>query len=387
MGNGYRGGVVREGILREPVDLENAKERMRDWLLDSAIQIPDGPHRGAIAGWLDDKGKPAFAYGEITGYYLTCTAFMLLSRGDDARIRQRAERAAAWLRESCTCGLLPESRCYSGCRQHDWRNSAYFSFDLAMMIRGISNAAGFFGVDAFGEAGKAVLQRLGELVAEDGSLLTHAPVREETCVLPVKWSTVPGPFQVKTAAAILSCSEDAVPAGVRSAAEASFARWRGYFDEHPPSGDLHPLFYFMEGMVLLGLSRSDEEALKSAAKVFEFVMRSQKANGALPAQLGDASAPERSDVVAQALRMGCILMDLGLLGNSESEVAQRLGALARCLSRFIDRRGAVSFFEIGGGNQEYWNAWCAMFSYQACCFYECLERGRKLPENWMSLIV
>jgi hypothetical protein len=64
------------------------------WLLTSNIQIPDGPERGGVAGWLTDDGQPAFVYMEATGYYLTSMAFHVVARlGDEDAAARSAERA------------------------------------------------------------------------------------------------------------------------------------------------------------------------------------------------------------------------------------------------------------------------------------------------------
>ena len=67
---------------------------IRNWLLTSNVQIPEGPQKGGVAGWLDEKGYPAFVYAEATGYYLTGMAFMLaVSRTDENAVLNHAYRA------------------------------------------------------------------------------------------------------------------------------------------------------------------------------------------------------------------------------------------------------------------------------------------------------
>ena len=71
-------------------------EGLRDWLLHAPIQPEDGEHRGAVAGWLDEDHRPAFLYGEVTGYYLTCGGFMARDAGSEL-LRQRLDAAESWL--------------------------------------------------------------------------------------------------------------------------------------------------------------------------------------------------------------------------------------------------------------------------------------------------
>ncbi|MGH7111739.1 MAG: hypothetical protein ACREFK_15080, partial [Stellaceae bacterium] len=54
-----------------PAEISARARRIEEWLLSPAIQVQSGPHTGAIAGWLESDGRPSFAYGEITGYWLS----------------------------------------------------------------------------------------------------------------------------------------------------------------------------------------------------------------------------------------------------------------------------------------------------------------------------
>src|SRR5438093_555477 len=115
--------------------------RIESWLLDSCIQIPDGPQRGGVAGWLDWLGKPAFVYPEITGYYLTWLAFLKIASPDQLdRIRSRAGAALGWLASWLESDRLPPTRIYLLPETEDWRNRVTFSFDLAMLWRGVRAA-------------------------------------------------------------------------------------------------------------------------------------------------------------------------------------------------------------------------------------------------------
>src|SRR5487761_82549 len=54
-----------------PDEISAKAKQIEEWLLSPAIQVASGPHAGAIAGWVEADGSPSFAYGEITGYWLT----------------------------------------------------------------------------------------------------------------------------------------------------------------------------------------------------------------------------------------------------------------------------------------------------------------------------
>src|ERR1700675_4581933 len=81
-------------------------KRIGTWLIHGGAQMQTGPHAGAVAGWLNESGEPAFWYPAITGYYLTCLAFMKEVGHFDAALSSNANRAVEWLR-LIFCGTDP----------------------------------------------------------------------------------------------------------------------------------------------------------------------------------------------------------------------------------------------------------------------------------------
>ena len=87
---------------------------------------------GAVAGVVDDD-RPRYWYPEIAGYYLSYLA--TLDCAD-----QRAARIVGWLRRWWSApGSARETRIAAPGRTagEDWRNRWLFSFDLAMIVRGL----------------------------------------------------------------------------------------------------------------------------------------------------------------------------------------------------------------------------------------------------------
>src|SRR3989442_3482845 len=106
-----------------------------DWLLHSNVRIRSGRHAGAIAGWLNEHGEPEFAYPEIAGYYLSWLAFAG-RLGRELDVRQTATAVVHWVDTVTSTDHPPATRYYFvDCE--DWRNSATFTFDLAMLCRGL----------------------------------------------------------------------------------------------------------------------------------------------------------------------------------------------------------------------------------------------------------
>lgn len=348
------------------------------WLLGSSIQLRDGEDRGGVAGWLTAGSRPEFVYMEITGYYLTCLAF-LARWSPELRpaATERAAMALGWLRRHTTEGRLPPTRKYLGSEPvTDWRNAAVFSFDIGMVVRGLLAAA-----DLTGEAAGADLLhlyscRLLAFGGADGTLRSHVPIDGSALAnhLPNTWSTKPGGYHLKAVAAI-----GLLPAGLRSPelvqlSRLTFARWRDCTARCSAAADLHPMLYYLEGLLDFALRAGDARILSDIEAQWMHMLGLQAPDGSLRSKFGGPSADVRSDVVAQALRLGTLLRQLGYLPGSEW--AHRLGSLAAALATFIGADGAVAFRSpsraMAAPTQ--WNAWCAMFAYQALTLYA--ELGR-----------
>jgi hypothetical protein len=374
---------------------QNAAASIKDWLL-SAAQIQQGPHRGAIVGGLDQDNRPNYAYGEITGYYLTFLAFLAATGAPRAGLERHAAGALDWIARSYADGRVPPTRAYLAGELADWRNHLIFSFDLAMILRGLhlASAAGLVDPVTCASAADAVSKTLVRCIGPDGALLSHIPRTAASERPEVKWSTTQGPFQLKTAAAIGSARFAGLPAELQASARTTFNRWRHHVQGDAVTDELHPLLYSLEGLAISALEGGDAGDLRHAAVVFGAVVR-QVARG-LTEACGRTAADVRSDVLAQLVRLGCILRRTGALSAGDWDV--HANALSHGLLHFMDADGAVCFNRpapAAGGPSQIRpvkpaltkNTWCAMFAFQA--FYFMSHRagdGAPAPEP-LSLIV
>jgi hypothetical protein len=338
-------------------------ERIEAWLLGDGPQVAAGRHAGAIAGWLNDDGTPAFLYPEITGYFLTWLSFVAAVRPE--RRREAAERAAcavAWLAHLHENGDPPATR-LAGHR--DWRSTTVFSFDVAMVLRGLGCALALVGAPA-----EALLRRLAARFpgwfGGAGVLQAHLALGAGV-TLPDRWATRPGIHHVKGACALLLLPPEVLAPATRELAERTVEHWRSAAVD-PGAGDpeLHPALYCLEGLFLLALTRDDAALARAAARGYAaLIQRAQRADGSLPAALDRPAAPARSDVLAQALRLGLLLRARGLLGGPRP--AQRLAALSDALRGFVTARGSVLF---SPNPPRHHNVWAAMFAHQALTLAE-----------------
>ena len=136
----------------------------------------------------------------------------------------------------------------------------------------------------------------------------------------------------------------------------TIAHWEAALLEGWPCAELHPLLYGLEGLILSG------QSLDSVEQIYRRLLALQTADGSLPA-LVDGSGGVRSDVLAQALRIGALLRGADRLPGDDW--TRRLDALAAALLRHVRPDGGVLF----ATDQDVANAWCAMFTHQALLLY------------------
>ncbi len=355
--------------------------RIQKWLLGDQVQQTAGPHEGSVPGWLTEDGKPEFLYPEITGYYLTWLAFLSAGDGVSSGIERRASAAISWLTRQFTGHSVPDTRIYpAGNKISDWRNSGIFAFDLAMTARGLVEAR-----DICGDiGGNTLLNRLSDLLllfCPPGRAMESFIVRAGHGgeILPQSWSALPGPHQAKTAAAVLLAARGtALPLRLREAASRRYKECRDYEHPVPPGSELHPMFYWIEGLILAAVHGLDPDAWDTAASVFRKLVKSEG-----PALNPYQPRLMRSDVLAQALRIGCVLKGEGKLRGLEWD--SFLLRMAASLSDFVDEDGTVRFSTDPSSRQL--NVWSAIFAHQALCFFEIVADGRRLETDWIRLLV
>ncbi len=323
-------------------------DRIASWLLSSGIQIQAGPEAGAVAGWLNVEGEPAFAYTEITGYYLSCMAFMRKVGRSEPNVALNVNRAVTWLHAKCTNGDAPLTRYYLQQGVADWRNEAVFSFDLAIVLRGLASVKGLVPERMRQDTVAALRRYFCRFVSSDRQLVPY--IHRTDKLLPDRWSTRPGPYQLKTAAALL-CSGDGQEEELKQASLNMYERWRAPF--FPRSDELHAALYAVEGLILFG-ARGCDEAWKAAADQYE--------------RCAEQFTYVRSDVVAQALRAGCVLQSRGLLPRRGWD--ERISKLADALAGFVGQDGAVLYSDPSVSSVPHLNACSAIFAYQAFTFYQ-----------------
>ncbi|MEO6566095.1 MAG: hypothetical protein ABIO63_08670 [Casimicrobiaceae bacterium] len=340
--------------------------RLAGWLLRGPAQLADGPHAGAVLGSIAVHGGARYCYPEITGYWLQWLAWRSRRAGSVATYTPHAEAAQRWLGVWLDSGSPLPMRLHLVGDVEDWRNRTEFCFDLAMVLRGLGAAvaAGLL-VPAPRVIG-GVVAALEGLIADDG-MFDACRTAAAGITLPLRWSTQRGGFLAKAAAGITSAAH--LP-GVRpSLIHAAEATWRASLDAalHSPHDELHPQFYAFEGILSRPHHPSTVAALPAIAAAVDALLDLQRDGGAyaatLPERRSAADAdeqPARVDVLAQALRIACLVQqwlpawvpDRAALTRIRTLLAARVrpdGSLPFALNEAVP----VS------------NVWAAMFADQA----------------------
>jgi len=333
--------------------------RLVTWLLSDEVQLAEGPEAGGVLGWFDGEASGRFVYPEVTGYYLTFLSFLRAHGWPAVDLPYRARQAAGWLYRRFRQQSLPATRLYvSEPAVPDWRNNFSFSFDLAMIWRGIAMARQLAGPAHSGLLQSSLERRLFDLCSPEGGLLASVPIKPGPAV--ESWSTHPGAFQLKSAAALL-CSGTGPPSELRRPAELTREQFRGWMPNGGERELLHPCLYFVEGALLLGAA-GDDRLLRQAAAVLERLVRT-----AIEPLTDDALTGLRSDVLAQTLRSGCLLEAGGYLHWAAWH--SLLPKLAAALCQYCDAEGRIYFQRDVAGRRRHVNVWSGLFAAQALIWY------------------
>lgn len=335
-----------------------AGERIAWWLLHGPAQLRDGPHAGAVAGALDAQMRPDYAYPESTGYFLQWLAWRARRNGDVARLAPRAQAAQAWLGRWLKSDPLL-TRVPLGAARDDWRNRTSFTFDLAMALRGLGAAAAGKLLRPEPAVVRGLSLQLSRLVREDG--LFDACLTPRDNPLPARWSTRRGGFLAKAAAGILRAGGQLseIPDDVLQAARTTFSaalRWA----VNAPHDDVHPLLYSYEGMLILAGHEEVRPILPRLNAGFDALLQEMQQVGSVAETHGLPVGLQRTDVLAQVVRMG------DLLGKRTGGRAVSSVALAHLRQRLVEAirpDGAVPFAL--GSEPSLSNVWAAMFASQA----------------------
>ncbi len=301
--------VTAMPLASTPID----DNHLAHWLLRGPAQLADGPHAGAVLGSVAVHDSAMYGYPEITGYWLQWLAWRSRRAGSVATFAPHAAAAQRWLGVWLASGSPLPMRLHLDRDVDDWRNRTEFCFDLAMVLRGLGAAVEAGLLVPAPRVSSGVAAALERLIAADGmfdACGAAAPGR----TLPVRWSTQRGGFLAKAAAGVIAAGH--LPGVSPSLVDAAEATWRASLDAalHSPHDELHPQLYAFEGILCRPQHPTTMAALPKIAAAVDALLDLQRHGGATDATLPERRSaaamddqPARVDVLAQALRIACLL--------------------------------------------------------------------------------
>lgn len=363
----------------------------KGWLLNSGIQNIDKDEKinGGFNSWYDitDKSYP-FIYSEITGYAITTLLYLNKIRGEKILVK-RAILAANWLIKNAfhRCGGVKTRYYYdksSAPLSYSFEGEIIYIFDNGMVLFGLLNLFRETGGAKYLDAAKKIANFLIKSQKQNGLFYATYNAQTNEFEDPLqKWSTQSGSYHAKLALSLLGFY-DIVKKGVYKERAKKicyralkFQNKNGRFITFRDSAGthLHPHSYSAEGLLYAGIKLNKERFIVSAAKACKWALNYQLDNGGLPSLFIDGKFVfhERSDVLAQILRLGMILCQLERL---DEEYIVKLKKLKRRLCSFQylgnknkDQIGGF-FYGFENNRLNHLNSWCTMFALQAINMYE-----------------
>jgi len=352
----------------------NLADSIADWMTSSGIQSADG----GVHAWYDmTTNKHSYLYSEITGYAITSFLYLYKLYNRDEYIK-RAENAAEWIIKNALsdCGGV-KTRYFTDEDTVDEHTSFsggnIFSFDTAMVLYGFANLYKITGEQRYLDYAKKTADFLIDTMQQtNGSFV--AIYNEKKGIVPnstKKWSTQSGSFHTKNALGLVVMYEITHDEKYKEASlkicdfALSKQEENGRFitDTASLCTHLHPHCYTIEGLSFVGATFGIEKYIKAAEKATYWALSRTDESG-----INEVYYPgtdsfsdfQRSDVLAQVLRMGLLFV--------KDASVDHLAEVLLSYRSDQDKDGEKDGF-FYGKSHEHVNFWCTMFAFQALALY------------------
>lgn len=368
-------------------------DRAVSWLLGSGIQHLKGQEkfRGGVAAWyeLDERRYP-FLYSEITGYALT--AFLFLHRLKPRKeLIRGASLAARWLlRHAFNKDGGVKTRLYLAkdyvSPNYSFDQGRVYAFDAAMVGYGLLQFFKVSGEEAYRKAFERSLEFLVcRMRKKDGTFYPYFDPRSGRCGEDFeKWSDQGGSFHAKLALFLIDAYRLTKEEAYRryalqlldAARKTQMRDGRFITGKKDGSTHLHPHAYTLEGLLYGGVHLGRKEYVDAALRGLEWTFGGVSADGSVSSLYGGGtfSHHERSDIVAQVLRIASILYAL-----RPRELQSRLLILERIKNHLLlfqyhgdtNQTGGFLYGSATDGLlRAHLNSWATMFAVQGLWMHE-----------------
>jgi hypothetical protein len=341
--------------------------RLEQWLISADVVLTAPRHvAGGVINYREADGMWDGVYPEICGYYLQFLAHASTGSSGTPH-REIAARVVRWLdAEGGEGAPLTLYRRIEDLGAVDWRNRCLFSFDLAIILRGLTMAEarwpGILPVGMVARYGGSAAR-----IVERGRLASHH-LRDgrEDVAIPMKWSTTRDVHHVKSAAALASLGQPSLDAIAQETARDEGALLEQQRQQR--MRELHPFLYSIEGWLMFWAQTNDAQCLHRAGASFAYLCSEfDRETADLPPSAGARQATVRADVLAQALRAGVILEAAAALDPTALEIWHAMAPrLHRNLAGRLSPHGGVEFDMVRRDR----NSWASMFAWQAFAVWD-----------------
>lgn len=355
------------------------------WINTSGIQSEEG----GFYAWYDaTKDEYSYLYSEITGYGVTTLLFLYRLYGDEIFLR-KAEKAGQWIIEKALhpCGGVRTRLYHSKVKAnplYSFSEENIFSFDTGMVLYGMINLYHTTKKENFLKISVMLADfLLTKMQNKDGSFAPMYNAKKNAIIFPKenKWSNQAGGFHAKVALGLvdlftLTREERYREAALKICDYALTTQepcGRFITDKISSTTHIHPHCYAAEGLWYAGSILSVSRFISSAKRAMQWIFKyiSVGSVNELYSSLSDNfNMVQRSDIIAQALRLGVIFSLDAKLAALKSELLTY--QYANCDS---PHNGGFLFTKESG----HINSWCGMFSLQALYFYNNRHLSQRKP--------
>lgn len=340
------------------------------WMLDSGIQSPEG----GFFVWYDlINNSHSFLYSEITGYGITALLFLRKLYSNDIFL-ERAIKAAEWIEKSALhpCGGV-KARLYQddagADRMYSFHGENLFTFDSGMVLYALVCLYKTTGTKQYLDMALKISSFVLEMQNSDGSLNPIYQAKTNSKITNNdKWSNQPGSFLAKVSLGLIELFKVTGREEYKKAAVklCEFALTKqdpsGRFitDESLKTTHLHPHCYTAEGLWYAGTLLTESNFTEAANRAVSWVIRhagNMGINELYEPKSGSFNDFQRSDVLAQALRLGNIFCP------NQGGVKLLKDALLEY--QYINPGSAQNGGFFYSKKNRHVNSWCTMFALQA----------------------
>jgi hypothetical protein len=355
----------------------------QNWILNSGIQlVNNSKNKGGFCSWYDPEKKDyPYLYPEMTGYAITALLYLRNFYSDlDSLLENRAELASNWLitRATYKCGGVKQRH---SCHENPHpKNDVSYTFDAGMVLFGITNLYRVKKEAKYLNYAKKLGNFLLNMQKDDGSFYAFLDLKTGLKIDSfAKWSTQSGAFHAKLALSLLNLYEITDDVLYRESARriCEYALLLqeddGRFITNKIKKDttLHPHCYAVEGLLFAGNRLGNNRYLDGGKRGVEWVFSGQKENGGIPNMYYHKKGWgqfERSDVLAQVLRLGSLVLDRWY-DEKLRKLITRLLSFQEMEGDLARKNGFCFGTDENGTNFNHMNCWSTMFAMQAIRMY------------------